>query len=221
MLLRREGWRDGGDRRLTYSDRRIKGWGRKVRKQGFVIQEVRLQFSKICHWSGRMVCQTEKYCYYSIKISSACFSYSRHYSPKMRRRRILYYAMTEQGCNDVGIFIGNATLTELQDKRKICVQPCGEKSSGRACMRADGLPGTVNAGSTSCGHQPGTSCQPGISAHLPLPPTSPLNCGTWRRRPGFHKNTARSLFCGEICLFFFSFLRAVRWCTSSCRVGSA
>lgn len=144
------------------------------------------------------------------------------YSPKMRRCRILNYAVTKQGGNDVGIFNGNATLTELQDKKKMCVQPCEEKSSGRECMCGDGLPGTVNAGSTSCGHQPGTSCQPGISAHFPLPPTSPLNCRTWRRRPGFHKNTAHSLFCGKFVIFFF--LHAVRWCTSSVtlsRVGSA
>lgn len=60
MLLRREVWREGG-RRLTHSDRRAKGWGRKVCKQGFVIQEVELLFSKICHWSSRTVGQTRKY----------------------------------------------------------------------------------------------------------------------------------------------------------------
>lgn len=217
VLLRREGWRDGGDRRLTYSDRWIKGWGRKVCKQAFVIQEVKLQFSKICHWSGCMVCQTEKYSYYSIKISSTCFSYSRHYSQKTRRRRILNYAMIKQGCNDVGLFNGNATLIGCRIKGRYVFSPVKRRA---ACMRGDGLPGTVKVGSTSCGHQPGTSCQPGISAHSTLSPTSRLNCRIRRQRPRFHKNTAHSLFCGK----FVIFLHAVRWstnCVTLNHVGSA
>lgn len=58
-----KGGETGGDRRLTYSDSWIKGWGRKARKQGFVIQEVELRFSKIRHWSGCTVWQTQIYSY--------------------------------------------------------------------------------------------------------------------------------------------------------------
>lgn len=88
----------------------------------------------------------------------------------------------------------------------MCVQPCAGKSSGHERMR-DGLPGTGQEGSTSCGHQPATSCP----VHVTLPPSSPMTCRTGRWRPGFHKNTARSLFCVLFALFFFS--RALRWRT--------
>lgn len=37
---------------------------------------------------------------------------------------------------------------------------------------------------------------PAVQSMLPsLPPSSPMTCRTGRWRPGFHKNTARSLFC--------------------------
>lgn len=52
---------------------------------------------------------------------------------------------------------------------------------------------------------------PAVQSMLPsLPPSSPMTCRTGRWRPGFHKNTARSLFC----------VPAVRWRTCRNRAVS-
>lgn len=42
----------------------------------------------------------------------------------------------------------------------------------------------------------------GTSAHVSLPPSSPVNGRTGRRRPGFHQNTAHSLFWPVFAEFF-------------------
>lgn len=55
----------------------------------------------------------------------------------------------------------------------------------------------------------------GISAHVSLPPSSPVNCRTRRWRPGFHQNTAHSLFWAV----FANFSHALRWRTCRYRVS--